>query len=118
MLTEKSLRLDAVIEMQVDDALLTDRIIGRYTCAGCGAGYHDKNLRPKAAGVCDKCGGTDFNRRADDNAETVTSRLKAYHEQTAPLLPFYRQRGCLLAVDGMAEINEVTRQMKAVLEAG
>ena len=118
MLAEKSLRLDAVIEMQVKDALLIGRITGRYTCANCGAGYHDENLQPKVAGVCDKCGGTDFNRRADDNAETVTARLKAYHEQTAPLLPFYRERGCLLAVDGMAEIDQVTRQMKALLEAG
>ncbi|NQV61640.1 MAG: adenylate kinase [Alphaproteobacteria bacterium] len=118
MLAEKSLHLDAVIEMQVDDGLLIGRITGRYTCATCGTGYHDKNLQPKVAGVCDKCGGTDFSRRADDNAETVTSRLKTYHSQTAPLLPFYQKRGCLLAVDGMAEIDEVTQQMKALLGAG
>jgi len=118
MLAEKSLLLDAVIEMQVNDAVLIGRITGRYTCADCGAGYHDENLKPKVAGICDKCGGTAFNRRADDNAETVTSRLKAYHEQTAPLLPYYRERGRLQSVDGMAEIDEVTRQMKAVLGAG
>ncbi len=118
MLAEKSLLLDAVIEMQVDDAALIGRITGRYTCADCGAGYHDENLRPKAAGICDKCGGTTFDRRADDNAETVTSRLKAYHEQTAPLLPYYREKGRLQTVDGMAEIDEVTRQMKAVLGTG
>lgn len=118
MLAEKSLSLDAVIEMRVDDALLIDRITGRYTCAGCGAGYHDENLKPKVAGVCDKCGGTEFNRRADDNAETVTSRLKAYHEQTAPLLPFYGDSGHLQTVDGMAEIDEVTKQIQAVLGAG
>ncbi|MDP7547555.1 MAG: adenylate kinase [Alphaproteobacteria bacterium] len=118
MLAEKGMRLKAVMEMQVDDALLIDRITGRYTCANCGAGYHDTNLRPRVAGVCDKCGGTEFNRRADDNAETVMSRLKAYHEQTEPLLPFYRERGCLRTIDGMAEIDEVTQQMKAALEAG
>ena len=118
MLTEKALRLDAVVEMQVDDGLLVDRITGRYTCANCGAGYHDKNLQPKVAGICDNCGRTEFNRRADDNAETVVSRLKAYHEQTAPLLPFYRDKGILKTVDGMADIDEVTRQMKALLGAG
>lgn len=118
MLAEKSLVLDAVIEMQVNDAALIGRITGRYTCAACGSGYHDENLKPKVAGICDKCGGTAFDRRADDNAETVTSRLKAYHEQTAPLLPFYQERGHLQSVDGMAEIDDVTRQMKAVLRAG
>ena len=117
MLTEKSLRLDAVVEMQVDDGLLVDRITGRYTCANCGAGYHDTNLQPKVDGICDNCGRTEFNRRADDNAETVVSRLKAYHEQTAPLLPFYRDKGILKTVDGMADIDEVTRQMKALLGA-
>jgi adenylate kinase len=118
MLAEKSLLLDAVIEMQVNDAVLIGRITGRYTCADCGAGYHDENLKPKVTGICDKCGGMAFDRRADDNADTVTSRLKAYHEQTAPLLPYYRNKGRLQTVDGMAEIDEVTRQMKAVLGAG
>ncbi len=118
MLAEKSLQLNAVIEMQVDDAALIGRITGRYTCAACGAGYHDRNLQPKVAGICDKCGGADFNRRADDNAETVALRLNAYHEQTAPLLPFYQKKGSLLAVDGMADIDEVSGQIKAVLEAG
>ncbi|HJM91018.1 MAG: adenylate kinase [Alphaproteobacteria bacterium] len=118
MLTEKSLRLDAVAEMRVDDGLLIDRITGRYTCANCGAGYHDRNLQPKVAGICDNCGRTEFDRRADDNAETVISRLKAYHEQTAPLLPFYRGKGILKTVDGMADIDEVTRQIKALLGTG
>ncbi len=118
MLTEKSMRLDAVLEMRVDDGFLIDRITGRYTCANCGAGYHDRHLQPKVAGVCDNCGRTEFNRRADDNAETVVSRLKAYHEQTEPLLPFYRDKGILRTVDGATDIDEVTRQMKAALGGG
>jgi len=117
MLDEKGLRLDAVIEMEVDDGVLVDRISGRYTCANCGAGYHDHNLKPKVDGICDRCGSKDFIRRADDNAETVRSRLQVYHEQTAPLLPYYRERGILKAVDGMAGIDEVTQAMKALLEA-
>ncbi|MCP1335205.1 adenylate kinase [Futiania mangrovi] len=107
--------LDAVIEMQVDDAALTERITGRYTCAKCGAGYHDTFQRPKIEGVCDRCGGTEFKRRADDNAETVKSRLEAYHAQTAPLLPYYEARGILKRVDGMADIDEVTGQIEGVL---
>ncbi len=116
MLAEKSLKLDAVIEMQVDDALLIDRITGRYTCANCGAGYHDTNLKPKVEGICDNCGRSEFGRRSDDNAEAVTTRLQAYHEQTAPLLPFYRQKGNLRTVDGMADIDDVTKAMKAALD--
>ena len=118
MLTEKKLRLDAVIEMQVDDGLLIDRVTGRYTCANCGAGYHDKNLKPKVDGVCDNCGRTAFGGRADDNAETVASRLQAYHEQTAPLLPFYRAKGNLQTVDGMADIDDVTKAMRTLLGVG
>lgn len=115
MLAEKGLKLDAVIEMEVDDAALTERITGRYTCAECGQGYHDSFQKPAKEGVCDKCGATEFKRRADDNAETVTSRLAAYHEQTAPILPYYRDKGMLKKVDGMAEIDEVTRQIEAAL---
>lgn len=115
MLAEKGLKLDAVIEMEVDDAALTERITGRYTCAECGQGYHDSFQKPAKEGVCDKCGSTEFKRRADDNAETVTSRLAAYHEQTAPILPYYRDKGMLKKVDGMAEIDEVTRQIEAAL---
>ncbi len=115
MLGEKGLTLDAAVEMEVDDAALVERITGRYACAKCGAGYHDKFHRPKVDGVCDKCGGTEFVRRADDNRETVVSRLKAYHEQTAPLLPYYDKRGKLKTVDGMASIDDVTRQLKDVL---
>lgn len=115
MLAEKGLKLDAVIEMKVDDAALTERIVGRYTCANCGAGYHEKFQKPKVEGVCDKCGGTEFTRRKDDTAETVTSRLEAYHAQTAPILPYYRGMGMLKTVDGMASIDEVTSQIEKAL---
>lgn len=115
MLSEKGLQLNAVVEMEVDDAALTERITGRYTCGACGQGYHDSFQKPKVEGTCDKCGGTEFKRRADDNAETVTSRLAAYHEQTAPILPYYKDKGMLKSVDGMADIDEVTRQIEAAL---
>ena len=117
MLGEKGLKLDHVIEMKVDDAALVERITGRYTCAKCGRGYHDKFEKPKVDGVCDNCGSTEFTRRADDNAETVTTRLAAYHKQTAPILPYYKERGVLEAVDGMADINIVTGQIEALLKA-
>ena len=115
MLEEKGLKLDHVIEMKVDDAALVERITGRYTCAKCGQGYHDKFQTPKADGVCDVCGSTEFTRRADDNAETVTTRLAAYHKQTAPILPYYKERGVLETVDGMADIDVVTEQIEALL---
>ncbi|WP_373086738.1 adenylate kinase [Sneathiella sp.] len=116
MLATKGLALNAVIEMKTDDDILVERITGRYTCANCGAGYHDSFLKPAVEGVCDKCGGTEFVRRSDDVAETVISRLKAYHEQTAPLLPYYRNKGILKQVDGMTGIDDVTRQIEAELQ--
>ncbi|ACI98163.1 adenylate kinase [Rhodospirillum centenum] len=115
MLAEKGLRLDHVIEMVVDDAALTERITGRFTCAKCGTGYHDTFKRPAQDGVCDVCGSTEFTRRADDNAETVGKRLEAYHRQTAPILPYYADRGVLKKVDGMADIAEVARQIEAII---
>ncbi len=115
MLAERGMKLDRVIDMKVDDEILVERVSGRYTCAKCNAGYHDKFQQPKVAGVCDICGGTEFKRRADDNAETVRSRLGAFHAQTAPLLPYYGARGVLGTVDGMAPIDEVTRQIEAEL---
>jgi adenylate kinase len=115
MLAARGLRLDHVIEMRVDEAALIDRITGRFSCSHCGASYHDRYNKPKRAGVCDVCGGTNFVRRADDNAETVTARLAAYHAQTAPILPYYEGKGILKAVDGMAPIDEVTRQIDQIL---
>ena len=115
MLTDKGLKLSYVIEMEVDDAVIVGRVSGRFTCATCNEGYHDSFKPTKVEGTCDECGGTKFIRRADDNAETVSSRLKAYHDQTAPLLPYYRDRGVLRTVDGMASIEEVGRQINEVL---
>lgn len=117
MLTEKGLQLDHVIELKVDDSALVERIAGRFTCASCGAGYHDTFKPTAKAGVCDICGGTEFTRRADDKAETVAARLEAYHRQTAPLLPYYAAQGKLRGVDGMASMDEVARQIGAILSA-
>lgn len=118
MLADKGLKLDAVIELKVDDAALIDRISGRFSCSSCGAGYHDIHKKPKKAGVCDTCGGTTFVRREDDKAETVKARLAAYYRQTAPLLPYYRARNVLKSVDGMAAIDQVSAQIEKVLAAG
>lgn len=118
MLADKGLKLDHVIELEVDDSALVDRISGRFTCAKCGAGYHDTNKKPKVDGVCDACGGTEFVRRKDDNAETVAARLRAYHSQTAPLLPYYRDRGALKSVDGMGSIDEVAQAIGEIVGHG
>lgn len=115
MLEDKGLKLDHVIEMKVDDAALVDRVTGRFTCTRCGASYHDRYKQPRVPGVCDVCGNRTFSRRADDTAETIKARLAAYHGQTAPILPYYRKKGILQTVDGMAEIDEVTRQIDAIL---
>ena len=116
LLEGRRMTLDAVIELKVEDAALVDRIAGRFTCANCGTGYHDSFKAPKTPGVCDVCGSTTFTRRADDNRETVAARLAAYHAQTAPLLPYYAARGTLRQVDGMADIDEVTRQIDVLLD--
>lgn len=115
MLSGKKLELSAVIEIRVDDEILADRIAGRYTCANCGAGYHDENLRPKVEGVCDKCGSTHFKRRPDDNRETVRTRLQAYYKETSPLIGYYHAKGKLHSVDGMGEIDAVTGEIEAIL---
>ena len=115
MLARKKLKLDAVIEMQVDDAALVTRIAGRFTCATCGTGYHDQFKPTRVPGVCDQCGSRDLTRRTDDSASKVATRLSAYHELTKPLLPYYRGHGVFHTVDGMADMDEVTRQIEAVL---
>jgi adenylate kinase len=115
VLKDKAMPLHHVIELQVDDAALVERISGRFTCAKCGEGYHDRFKQPSKAGVCDVCGSADFTRRTDDKAELVAARLDAYHRQTAPLLPYYAAQGILRVVDGMAEMNEVARQVEAIL---
>lgn len=117
LLSEKGKRLDHVIEMRVDDDKLVDRIAGRFTCDSCGEGYHDTFKQPERPGICDRCGGTTFSRRPDDNAETVRSRLKAYHAQTAPLVDYYRSRNVLQSVDGMAGIDDVTAAIGTALQA-
>jgi adenylate kinase len=101
----------------VDEPELIKRIAGRYACAGCGEGYHDTFRQPKTAGVCDRCGGTEFVRRPDDKAEAVAVRLEAYWRQTAPILPYYQSRGLLKRVDGMASPEEVAGQIDRVLDA-
>lgn len=117
LLAEKGMKLDAVISMEVDDEALVDRVSGRYTCAKCGEGYHDRHKRPAAEGVCDRCGSTEFKRRPDDNAETVRARLEAYHADTAPLIDYYDKTGKLVRVDGMADIEAVTGAIKGALAA-
>ena len=115
LLAGKGRQLDLVIELKVDDAALVDRIAGRYACAKCGAGYHDKFKQPKTPGVCDVCGSTEFVRRADDNAETVKKRLLAYYKETSPLIGYYFAKGKLKSIDGMARIEQVTREVERLL---
>jgi adenylate kinase len=117
MLAEKGVELDAVIEMKVDEEALIARLIGRFSCNTCGAGYHDTFQRPKVDGICDVCGGTEFGRRADDNEETVRARMEAYRRQTAPILPYYGEKGVLRSIDGMASIEEIAGQIQATMEA-
>ncbi|MBT3699945.1 MAG: adenylate kinase [Alphaproteobacteria bacterium] len=117
LLTGKGIEIGAVVEMTVEDEALIERISGRYTCGNCGEGYHDAFKRPVAEGVCDQCGGKKFDRRADDNAESVRIRLDAYRNLSAPLLPYYRERSKLIAVNGMAGMNEVEKEIKAVIKA-
>jgi adenylate kinase len=107
--------LDYVIELAVDEDALVDRITGRFTCANCGEGYHDRHKQPANEGVCDKCGGTEFKRRPDDNEETVRTRMAEYRAKTAPILPIYGARGIVRQVDGMGSIEGVTKEIDAIL---
>ena len=116
MLAGKKLKLAAVIELKVDEEALVQRIAGRYSCAKCAAGYHDLYQKPATAGVCDKCGSTEFVRREDDKPEAVRNRLKVYRDQTAPILPYYQAKGLLQTIDGMAPIDEVTQKIEVLLK--
>lgn len=115
LLTQRGSRLHQVVEIQVDDEALVARIAGRFTCKSCGAGFHDAFKPTKQAGICDVCGAREFTRRADDNAETVKKRLAEYYAKTAPILPYYRARGALKAVNGMADMDAVTAAITEIL---
>lgn len=115
MLEGKGLKLDCVVELQVEDDALIERISGRFTCSNCEEGYHDKYKLPKTAGVCDRCGEREFVRRADDNAETLLTRLRAYYKQTAPLVGYYYAKRLLHGVDGMGDMDGIAEEIQTVL---
>jgi adenylate kinase len=110
-------KINAAISLDVEDEAMVERVSGRYTCANCGEGYHDSFKQPATDGTCDKCGGTEFKRRADDNAETVRSRLEAYHAQTAPLIEYYDAKNVLQRVDAMGEINAIADALGSIVES-
>jgi len=116
LLTERGRSLDHVIEIAVDEDELVRRIVGRFTCARCGAPYHDEFKQPATPGVCDVCGSTEFKRRSDDNEQTVRTRMAEYRAKTEPILPYYEQRGLVRRVDGMASVDEVAAQIDAILD--
>ena len=116
LLQDKGRKLDAVVELKVEDEKLVERIAGRFTCAKCGEGYHDRFKQPKVAGVCDVCGSTQFTRRRDDKAETVTRRLMVYYRETSPLTGYYFCKGNLRSIDGMGSIEEVSKSIDGVLD--
>ena len=118
LLAERGRRLDHVIELAVDEDSLVKRITGRFSCARCGTGYHDKFKPTKVPGVCDACGSTEFVRRPDDNEQTVRTRMAEYRAKTEPILPYYNERGLVRRVDGMASVDEVAAQIDAVLDRG
>jgi adenylate kinase len=115
ILSGRGRSLDRVIELEVDEDALVERITGRYTCASCGKGYHDTFERPQQEGACDRCGGHTFKRRPDDNEQTVRTRMAEYRAKTAPILPLYEARGIVRRVDGMAPIDQVTASVEAIL---
>jgi adenylate kinase len=116
LLAAKGMKLDHVIQLIVDEEALVDRISGRFSCASCGTGYHDRYKLPKVEGVCDVCGSTEFKRRPDDNAQTVRNRLGEYRAKTAPILPFYEAKGIVRSVDGMAPIDAVEKAIADILD--
>ncbi len=116
LLEQRGQQLDRVIELKVDDDVLVKRVAGRFSCANCGTVYHDEDRRPKAEGVCDTCGSTEFKRRPDDNAETMRSRLRAYYKETSPLVGYYHCKGTLRSIDGMAPIDDVTESIETILK--
>lgn len=116
LLAKKNMTLDIVVEMQVNDNLMVERIVGRFTCVKCGEGYNDTLKPTQVKGVCDKCGSTEFKRRKDDNEHTVRDRLKNYHEQTAPLIQYYTVKNKLKSIDGMADIDVVSSQIQEALD--
>ena len=116
LLSSTGQKINAAVSLEVDDAAMVDRISGRFTCGGCGAGYHDTFKPTAKAGVCDECGGTDMKRRADDKAETVGQRLEAYHAQTAPLIDYYESAGALSRVPAMGAIEEIASNLNAVVQ--
>ena len=117
ILADRGRKLDHVIELGVDEDALVDRITGRFTCASCGKGYHDRFEQPRQPGVCDRCGGTEFKRRPDDNEETVRTRMAEYRAKTAPILPIYDARGIVARVNGMAAMDDVTAAIEKIVAA-
>ena len=117
LLAKRGRQLDHVIELTVDENALVARIVGRFTCAVCGEGYHDTFKRPKVENTCDVCGAHEFKRRPDDNEDTVRTRMAEYRAKTAPILPYYEQRKLVSRVDGMADIDDVGAAIDAVLES-
>ncbi|QNE31490.1 adenylate kinase [Sphingomonas sp. NBWT7] len=117
LLDERGRSLDHVIELEVNENALVERIVGRFTCGNCGAGYHDRFKQPKVADTCDVCGSHEFKRRPDDNEQTVRTRMAEYRAKTAPILPLYEARGLVRRVDGMADITVVTKAIEAILDS-
>ena len=118
MLDAKGLAMDHVIQLEVNENEVVDRLSGRFSCANCGAGYHDTSAKPEVEGVCDKCGAKEFTRRSDDNSDTIKSRLAAYNEQTAPILPYYDEKGSLKRVDGLGAMETVFGEIREIIDKG
>ena len=116
LLVQKTKQLSYVIELQIDDKILVERVVGRFTCAACGEGYHDSFKPTKVDVVCDRCGATEFKRRSDDNEQAMRTRLEAYHAQTAPFIDYYRGKSMLRSVDGSADFDAVTAQIADILD--